>query len=314
MRIGVTGGAGYIGSNLIWELLKKEHEIVSIDNQSIGDYKYLRENTGKQAELIEGDIRDIDLLLEKWSECEAIAHLAALAGLDLCTEKPEEAVSVNIYGTYQVMEAARILDIPRVVFCSSAAIYGEPINLPVSEEHPKNPLNLYGVTKLAGEKILDTYYANYDLETVNLRFGNVYGIGLYTHWDTVIPKFVKQAYNGDRITVYGDGEYSRDLVHVQDICKAIILGIKTHGIGGESFNVGGEVFTVNEITEIIKKEIKKSKDFTPETVNTTPRRGETKKFSYDLDKIKTKLGFENDWSVKKGVKQIIEFLNHKTTN
>ena len=308
MKVGVTGGAGYIGSTLVLKLLEHEDEVISIDNQMIGDYSHLAGHPiGCKADRVLGDIRDLDLLLEKWEGCNAIAHLAALPGLVLCNKKPEEAVSVNIYGTFQVMEAARRLDINKVVFCSSAATYGVPMKMPVTEKHPQRPLNLYGVTKVSGEQIIDTYYDNYGIETVNLRFGNIYGVGLYTRWGTVIPKFVNQALSGEKITVYGDGEYSRDFVHVQDITKAMMLSMMTPNVGGEAFNVGVETLTINEIAAITMEEVKKATGSDSEAVNTPPRKGETKKFSYDLTKIRSKLGFTNDWTVREGIKQLIEF-------
>ena len=310
--IGVTGGAGYIGSTLLIDLVKQGHNAVSIDNQTIGDYKPLRKQAFLETELITGDIRNPELLQEKLRDCDAIAHLAAIPGLVMCNENPEEAVSTNIYGTYQVMEAARRLDIKRVVFCSSASTYGTPITLPVTEDHPQNPLNLYGVTKVTGEKILNTYHENYGLETVSLRFGNIYGVGLYTRWGTVIPKFVNQALSSEDITIYGDGEYSRDFVHVKDISKAIQLSLLTPSVGGEVFNVGGETYTINEIAEMVKTEVKQATDRTPSSTNYPPREGETKKFSYNMKKIRSILGFSNDWTVNNGIKQLIQYrINNK---
>ncbi|MCW4050622.1 MAG: NAD-dependent epimerase/dehydratase family protein [Candidatus Bathyarchaeota archaeon] len=308
MKVGVTGGAGYIGSTLVTKLLSQGDQAVSVDNQSIGDYNFLKAHpVGVKSKCVEGDIRDLKLLEEVWEGCDTIAHLAALPGLVRCREHPEEAVSVNIYGTYQVMEAARKLDIKRVVFCSSAATYGVPVKMPVTEDHPQKPLNLYGVTKVAGEQVIDTYWDNYGIETVNLRFGNIYGVGVFTRWDTVIPKFVNQAMNGESLTVYGDGEYSRDFVHVQDITKAMMLSLTTEGIGGEAFNVGGETLSINQLAEIVKEEIANETGGKAEAVNTAPRPGETKLFSYDLAKIRGKLGFVNDWTVRKGVKQLIQY-------
>ncbi len=214
---------------------------------------------------------------------------------------------MNVYGTHQVMEAARKLDVKRVVFCSSAATYGVPVKMPVTEDHPQRPLNLYGVTKVSGEQIINTYWDNHGIETVNLRFGNIYGVGVFTRWDTVIPKFVNQAVGGESITVYGDGEYSRDFVHVQDITKAMMLGLSTPSVGGENLNVGGETLTINQIADMVKEEIAEATGKTAEAVNTAPRPGETKLFSYDLTRIRDKLGFTNDWTVRQGIKQLIEY-------
>ena len=308
MRVALTGGAGYIGSTLVVKLVERGDTVVSVDNQSIGDYGHLKNvKIGGRAELLVGDIRDQKLLEEKWKGCDAVAHLAAIPGLVRCRDNPEEAVSVNVYGTHCVMEAARKLDIKRVVFCSSAATYGVPVRMPVAEDHPLRPLNLYGVTKVSGEQIINTYWDNHGIETVNLRFGNIYGVGVFTRWDTVIPKFVNQAVNGEPLTVYGDGEYSRDFVHVQDITKVMMLSLTTLGIGGETFNVGGETLTINRLTEIVKEELAKETGKEAEAVNTSPRQGETKKFSYDLKKIRSRLGFANDWTVRKGVKQLIKY-------
>ena len=308
MKVAVTGGAGYIGSTLVVKLLERGDAVVSIDDQSIGDYSHLRKHRqGEKAECVVGDIRHLELLVEAWEGCDAVAHLAAMPGLVRCNEHPEEAVSVNVYGTYQVMEAARMLDIGRVVFCSSASTYGVPVEMPVTEEHPQRPLNLYGVTKVAGEQIVNTYWDNHGIETVNLRFGNIYGVGVFTRWDTVIPKFVNQGMSGDPLTVYGDGEYSRDFVHVQDIAAAVMLSLTKDGIGGETFNVGGETLTVNQIADIVKEEIAAETGGAAEAVNTAPRPGETKRFSYDLTKIRGVLGFENSWTVREGVGQLIKY-------
>jgi UDP-glucose 4-epimerase len=312
MRIAVTGGAGYIGSTLAVKLLERGDDVVSVDNESIGNYSHLNKHKqGNKTKCVVGDIRDIDLLVEKWKDCNAIAHLAAVPGLVRCNEHPEEAVSVNVYGTYQVMEAARRLDIRRVVFCSSAATYGVPVEMPVTEAHQQRPLNLYGVTKVAGEQIINTYWDNHGIETVNLRFGNIYGVGVFTRWNTVIPKFVNQGMSGESLTVYGDGEYSRDFVHVQDISDAMMLSLNKEGIGGETFNVGGETLTVNNIADIVKAEIAAETGGEAEAVNTAPRPGETKKFSYDLTKIRGVLGFENRWTVRKGVKQLIKYWSQQ---
>jgi len=308
MRVAVTGGAGYIGSTLAVRLLERGDEVVSVDDESIGDYSHLKRHMqGGGAECVLGDIRDLDLLVEKLRGCDALAHLAALPGLVRCNEHPEEAVSVNVYGTYQVMEAARRLDIGRVVFCSSASTYGVPVEMPVTEEHPQRPLNLYGVTKAAGEQIVNTYWDNHGIETVNLRFGNIYGVGVYTRWGTVIPKFVNQGMSGEPLTVYGDGEYSRDFVHVQDISEAMTLALTKEEVGGETFNVGGETLTVNQIADIVKEEIAAETGGEAEAVNMAPRPGETKRFSYDLTKIRGVLGFENRWTVRQGVRQLIEY-------
>jgi UDP-glucose 4-epimerase len=307
MKIAVTGGAGYIGSTLVKNLLDQHIEVVSIDDLSRGSYNHLK-NIGadEKARLIQGDIRDTEVLEKEFRGSDAIAHLAAIPGLVLCRERPKEAISVNIYGTHQVLEAARKLDIEKVVFCSSAAVYGKPNTIPVKEEHPLRPLNLYGVTKLAGEKLMEVYHENHGMETISLRFGNVYGVGLYTNYDTVVPKFIKQAMTGQALTVFGDGKSTRDFVHVEDIVQAITLALDVKGLGGEAYNVGGETISIGELAALISKTVQRTTRKNPEVIHLPPRTGETKEFSYNLEKIKTQLRYKPSWSIDRGVNQIIE--------
>jgi len=306
MRVGVTGGAGYIGSYLVKKLVDRGHQVVSVDNLMNGDYSRLRElSLGGDAELLTGDIRDAELLEKAYSGCDAIAHLAALPGLMKCMNDPESAVSINVYGTHHVLETARKLGIGKVVFCSSAAVYGKPQRLPVVETLPLRPLNLYGVTKLAGEKLMDVFHDNHGMETVSLRFGNVYGVGLHTNYDTVIPKFVRMGLQGQDLTVYGDGAGSRDFVHVEDIAQALTLSIESKGKGGEAYNVGGETMEIGALAELVQSLIADVSEVG--IVNLPPRPGETKEFSYDLKKIREGLGYEPGWSVERGVKQILAY-------
>jgi len=149
-----------------------------------------------RVKLAVGDICDSEKLEEVLREGEgvsAVVHLAAVSGIEECQRSPREAVLTNVYGTHNVLEVARKYDVGNVVFASSAAVYGNSVKTPIGEDHPLSPTNLYGVTKLAAEGLLESYHVSYGLGTVILRFGNVYGVGVYTHWETVIPKFVRQA-------------------------------------------------------------------------------------------------------------------------
>ena len=307
MRVAVTGGAGYIGSTLVRNLLSEGHGVTALDNQATGNYRYLKQLKNGGVKLLEGDIRsppDLDAALKG---ADAVVHMAALSDLDICNEKPEEAVSVNVYGTYQVVEAAKRNGVGRLVFCSSAAVYGTPASTPVTERHALHPLNLYGITKLAGEKLINASHTNHGLETVNLRFGNVYGIGLYTNWVGVIPKFVALGLDGKPLTVYGDGSSTRDFVHVEDITRAIALSLTTEGIGGETFNIGNETTTVNEVAEIVSNEVEKVTKRRVEITHLPPRPGETHEFSYNTAKIRSAIGFEPRWQLRDGIEQIVQY-------
>lgn len=307
MKIGITGGAGYIGSYLIKMLLNRGDRIISIDNETIGNYKHLSKYSSDKLSIIKGDIRDQNLLLEYWKDCDAIVHLAALSNLDLCNENPEEAISTNIFGTFQVMEAVKKIGIRKMINCSSAAVYGEPVKIPITEDTELNALNLYGVTKIAGEKIVNSYRFNDKIETTNLRFGNIYGVGLYTQWYSVIPKFVKQAINDEDITIYGSGEATRDYIHIEDIANIIVKILDTKSIEKNTFNLGGETLTVNQIAYYVVEEVKKSLNKESKIISTVPRQGETEKFSYDLTPMRTVLEYDNKWSVREGIRQLIEY-------
>jgi UDP-glucose 4-epimerase len=305
MKVAVTGGAGYIGSTLMMRLLEEGYEAVSIDNLSRGDYSCLRGLEGPM-ELLIADVRDKDLLRETFKGVEVIVHLAAIPGLRACDERPQEAISVNIYGTLLVLEAAIEADVQRLIFASSAAVYGVPRYLPVDEEHPLKPLNLYGVTKLAGERLVEAYHQNHGLEAVILRLGNVFGVGLYTRWDTVIPKFVKQGLRSEPLTIYGDGHSSRDFVHVEDVVEAILLSLRGDD-GFEVYNVGGEPMEVGQVAEIVWEEIEEATGKRVGVTHLPPRRGETKCIEYNTTKIRRRLGYRPQWSVRMGVRQLIEY-------
>ena len=312
MKVAVTGGAGYIGSTLVKSLIEDGNEVISIDNLMNGNYSHLiTHGIDKKAELHVADIRDREKIEELFEGSEAIAHLAALPGLDKCRERPEEATSINIYGTHQVLETARRLDIEKFVFCSSAAIYGKPEKLPVTESHPARPLNLYGITKLAGEKLVESYHNNYGIETIILRFGNVFGVGLYTNYDTVIPKFVRMGLKGESLTAYGDGTSTRDFVHVEDIVQALKLSLASKGHGGQYYNVGGETMEIGVLAKNISEYLKKITGETISIEHLPPRPGETKELSYDYGKIEKDLGYEPRWSIMEGVEQIAEFTLNK---
>ncbi len=306
MRVCITGGAGYIGSTLVRDLAIEGHEVTSIDNQSAGDYAHVKMlDTGAKLEV--GDIRRTEDLDAAFKGVDAVVHAAALSDLDSCNQRPEEAVSVNVFGTHQVVEAAKKNGVHRLVFCSSAAVYGRPATTPVTEKHATHPLNIYGVTKLAGEKLLDAVHLNDGFDTVNLRFGNVYGVGLFTNWVGVIPKFVSLGLEGKPLTVYGDGTATRDFVHVGDISRAIRLAISTKGISGETFNIGSETTTVNEIAEHVCAEVEKTTGKHIEVMHTKPRLGETHEFSYDTAKIRRVLNFEPKYGLREGIQQIIVY-------
>ena len=307
LKIVVTGGAGYVGSYLIYTLLQDKNEVHSIDNVSQGDYSYLRD-VAEPEHLVIGDIRDIKLLEQLFEDADAVVHLAAIPGLVRCDESPEEAVAVNVFGTHQVLEAARKQDVKTVIFSSSAASYGVPLRLPVKEDHSLIPMNLYGVTKVAGEKLMNVYYDNYDIDTISLRFGNIYGVGLFSRDNTVIPKFVRMGLEGKALTIYGDGSSTRDYVHIDDIVQSIMRSLSSTCKGGEVYNVGGHSITIRVLADRVVKAIFEITNMKIDCSYLPERPGETKHFEYDYNKIISELGYEPKWDVDMGIKQLIEYF------
>jgi len=314
MSVVITGAAGYIGSLLAKKLTDKGIDVICVDNLTRGDYSYLSKYKSRRLRLLVEDIRYKDRLehvFKEFSNLEAIIHLAAIPGLDRCRKDPENAILTNVYGTYNVLELARKYDVKKVVFTSSAAVYGTPTKTPITEDHPLNPLNLYGVTKLAAENLLISYHKNYGLKTVILRFGNVYGVGLYTYWETVIPKFVKQALCDEPLTIYGSGQQARDFIHIYDIIQAIELALEADKkASGEIFNVAsGKPISINHVADITSEVMREKFGKSIKRVYLPPRKGETfvKDFSLSIKKIKAKLKFKPKFSIKDGIIQLINY-------
>jgi len=311
MKVLVAGGAGYIGSSVVKSLIDDGHTAVSFDNSTRGSYEYLAKyRDNPRLRLIAGDIRNLKELEEVVSSqiFDSIVNLAAIPGMERCRKDPESAISTNVYGTYNLLEVARKYDINKVIFVSSAAVYGKPVEVPVTEEHPLDPLNLYGVTKLAGERIVHSYHVDYNLTTVILRLGNVYGVGVYSYWETVIPKFVKRALEDLPLTVYGTGEQSRDFIHVLDVVQAIrrALEAKDSAVADEIFNVSsGKALSVNTIVELIRRYVEESVRLERLPIRT----GEPyiPNFQISIAKIKNKLHFRPLWDIEKGVAQLVQY-------
>lgn len=315
MEVLVTGGAGYIGSALVSKLLEEGYGVASVDNLCRGDYRYLKDyGENPDLELVVADICDGDRLEEVMATRDfgAVVHLAAIPGLERCRRDPEAAVSTNVYGTYNVVEMARRHDVDGIVFTSSAAVYGVPSHTPISEDEMLKPTNLYGVTKLAGEKLVEACHDDYGLDAVVLRFGNVYGVGVYTYWETVIPKFVRQAWMDQPLTVYGDGGQSRDFIHVWDVVQAVMLALKAEEevAAGQVFNVAtGKPTTVNSIAQKVSEVFHVQHRKKVETKHLPPREGEpyTPDFCLSPDKIQNQLHFKPRWKIEQGIKQLVKY-------
>tara|TARA_Y100001954_G_scaffold49715_1_gene52495 strand:- start:3503 stop:4444 length:942 start_codon:yes stop_codon:yes gene_type:complete len=244
----VTGGAGFIGSNLVSMLLEKGDMVVVIDNESANTHDEVYWNSN--AINIKGDITDFKLLKNACTDADCIYHLASDISIQYSIENPTKTYTNNLIGTLNVLEVARVLDIKKVVFSSTAAIYGSTSEPCVETDRP-DPLNPYSVSKLAGENLMKMYNDLYGIETVSLRYFNVYGPrqAYKGQYAPVIGIFQKQKNEGKPLTIVGDGGQSRDFVHVADVASANILVSETNTVG--VFNVGtGIEYTINQIADL----------------------------------------------------------------
>jgi UDP-glucose 4-epimerase len=250
-KVLVTGGAGFIGSNIV-RLLAHETtaEIVVLDNLSSG----YRENLdGMRVKFVQGDVRDAAAVGAAMTGCDTVFHLAASVGNTRSIDDPIQDSEINVLGTLRVLEAARHGGAGKVVYSSSAGIFGELKTLPIREDHPIEPDTPYGASKLCGEKLCLSYAKLYPLECVCLRYFNVYGVHQrYDAYGNVIPIFAHRFLHGEPITIYGDGEQTRDFVNVADVARANVGAARAAGVSG-AFNIAsGTRITINRLAEMIR--------------------------------------------------------------
>ena len=259
MNILVTGGAGFIGSHLVRHLLAKGEKVTALDNLSTG----LAENLPPEAKLVEMDILDEDLpKVVAAGAFDAIVHLAAQTMVDTSIKNPLLDTRENLLGTVQVLEAARAANVKRVIFASTAAVYGDvkEDDLPVREAQPTEPMSFYGLSKLSVEKYLEMYRKIYGMEYVVLRFANVYGERQGDGGEGgVISIFAKAVAEGRDITIYGDGEQTRDFVYAGDIAEGILAALRTEEVNA-AYNLSTQTETslrelVSLLAEIRGREI-----------------------------------------------------------
>ena len=249
-RVLVTGGAGFIGSNLVAELVRSGNEVTVLDNISSGYRSNLK--PFPSVRLIEKDIRDRNAVEEAAKGCEVIFHLAASVGNKRSIDDPFNDASVNVLGTLNVLEAARNGGVKKVVVSSSAGIFGELKYLPIKEDHPVEPDSPYGCTKLCEEKLSLAYSKLYSTEVICLRYFNVFGPNQrFDAYGNAIPIFVFRMLRGETLFIYGTGEQTRDFVHVDDVVQANMRAAAAAGISGVFNIASGRSITVNRLVELI---------------------------------------------------------------
>ncbi len=304
-RVLVTGGAGFIGSNLVPRLLEKGHSVTVFDNLCSGKLENLSSIKDNPAfRFIHDDIRDQAALSEALDGVDAIVHLAALIDVSASVENPSLTHEVNVTGTLNVLHSAVKSGISKLVFASSTAVYGDVKALPVSEEAVLRPISPYAASKAACEAYCSAFAGCYGIETVALRFFNVYGPrNENSPYSGVITKFLRKALDGEALTIEGDGEQTRDFIHVNDVASALVLALECKGVRGEAFNVcTGVPTSINRLVDSIRIVTGKI----PKAVHGPPRVGDIK-YSYgDPAKAKEQLGFQSNVNLIAGLKMLLD--------
>ena len=304
----VTGGAGFIGSNLVEFLVKDGHEVTVLDDLSSGYRENLLQGEwGEKIRFLQGDVRDEGLLREATRNQEAVFHLAASVGNKRSIEHPLLDADINVMGTLKVLEAARFSGCRKVVFSSSAGIFGELKTLPIEENHPVEPDSPYGCTKLCAEKLCLAYAKLYDLEAVALRYFNVYGPRQrFDAYGNVIPIFVFQILRGEPISIFGDGEQTRDFVHVRDVVQANVKAALSRGVSG-AFNIAsGTRITINALVELLREA-----GLRPQVRMAPPRPGDVRHSLADLTRARTSLGYEPSVGLAEGLREYVAWAQEE---
>ncbi len=315
----VTGGAGFIGSATLEVLDKARHrlgieKLVAVDNLYSGSVENIRHLIDEsRIEFVRLDIsryNDLGELVQSLTEFRSeigIVHLAALVNIVEVYEMPHRALEVNVLGTLNVLELARKLDAHRIVYASSVAVYGEPQYLPIDEDHPLRPANLYGLTKFMGEQILWRYGEDYGLSVIALRYFNVYGPRMRRGpYAGVVYRFIEALMSSEAPIIFGDGEQTRDFVYVYDVAEANLKALESDYIGAVNIGSGIEI-SVNRLYRIVCSAIGKC----PKPRNAPPRKGDVRRSRASIDRAKQVLGWEPSVGIEEGIARTIEWYRSR---
>jgi UDP-glucose 4-epimerase len=297
----VTGGAGFIGSNLANLLVERGNDVAVLDDLSLG----IPENLLGEVDLIDGTVTDGGTAEGAAKGCDRIFHLAAKSSVTMIDDDPVVGEDVNVGGFLRILEAARKFGIRRVVYASTSSMYSA-IEPPHREDAIIFPRTLYEQNFLAREHIGSIYSNSYDIETVGMRFFSVYGPNEWhkERYANLISQFIWGMMEGERPVIYGDGSQTRDFTHVRDVCEALILASSVEGVGGEVFNVcTGKCIDLNGLVEIINRALESS--LAPEHV-INPLKNYVAHTLGDPTKARERLGFEAKISLEEGVSGLIE--------
>ncbi len=304
----VTGAAGFIGSNLVDALLADGARVVGLDNMFNGRMENLdAASASPRFTFVKGDVRDMDFLLGAMKGIDVVYHEAAFTSVPQSIKMPQLCNDVNVGGMVNVLNAARVRDVKRVVFASSSAVYGDTPTLPKHEEMPLHPISPYGVSKLAAEAYCTAYHHVYGLETVSLRYFNVFGSRQKdSPYSGVIAIFLAKILKGENPTIFGDGKQSRDFTYVKDVVRANLLAGTSAKAAGKAINVAsGKPITMNELTRIMFKACGKEH---LEILYADKRAGDILHSFADIALAKQALDFTPEYDAVSGFEDLVNII------
>ena len=305
----VTGGAGFIGSNIVEDLISQDYNVKILDDFSTGNDQNISEFRDK-VELIKGSIIDVEAVKKAVKNVDYISHQAALPSVTRSVEEPVPSAEVNIIGTLNLLVAARDSGAERIVYASSSSIYAGVKGLPKKESMETIAISPYGLTKIANEQYFRMFHDIYGFESVGLRYFNVFGPrqNPRSEYAAAIPKFIKMILDGERPPVYGDGKQTRDFTYVKDASMANIISFKTKNANGNAFNIATSKHTsvndlIGKINEILGKQIK--------PVYQDPRPGDPKHSLADITQANKILGYNPKYDLEGGLKITIDWFKRR---
>jgi len=306
-KILVAGGAGFIGSHIVDRLLEKEVKVTVLDNLYTGRLENVEHHkNNKNFRFVQGDVRNIKTVMCAVKGVDAVFNEAAVVSVGRSMEDPLLANEVNVTGTLNLLKASIDLGVRRFIQASSASIYGDTETLPVHEGLPPKPISPYAVSELAAENYAQVFCRAYGLETVCLRYFNVYGPRqTYSPYSGVITIFVNQLLQSQRPTIFGDGKQTRDFVYVEDVVNANMLALTRREATGEVFNIAsGKATTINKLVESLQEIVDKKK---LKPVHREPRPGDIRHNYASIEKARKILGYKPMFSTKKGLTKLVEW-------
>jgi len=304
-KVIVTGGAGFIGSNLAKRLSEDGNEVTIIDDLSTGKYENIEqmEKEGK-IKFIKGTITDLDFLKKTFKDASYVFHQAAIPSVPRSIEDPINSNKANIDGTLNVLVAAKENGVKKIVYASSSSVYGDTPTLPKKEDMKPCPLSPYAINKLTGEYYCQVFTNVYELPTASLRYFNVYGPiqDPTSEYAAVIPKFISRVLKEKAPIIHGDGEQTRDFTFIKDVVEANILAVESKATG--VFNIaGGKHISINDLAKSIMEICKKK--FEP--IHDEPQPGDVKHSLADISKAKEKLKYEPKFNIKEGLEETVKW-------